>query len=106
MQQIKNLSPWCLRFNILLYPGRLYGSRRCQQRLVFLWTSALGRILTTDNLRKCKVVVMNWCCMCKKDGESIDHLLLHCHLARELFEYGIVITGASLGYAMPCGSSR
>ena len=36
---------------ILLSLGRLYGSQRCHQRLVFfLWTTASGRILTTDKL--------------------------------------------------------
>jgi hypothetical protein len=29
-------------------------------------------------------VVVEWCCMCKKSGESIDHLMLHCEVAREL----------------------
>jgi len=23
-------------------------------------------------------MVVNWCCMCKQCGETMDHLLLHC----------------------------
>jgi hypothetical protein len=23
------------------------------------------------------LIVIEWCCLCKKSGESIDHLLLH-----------------------------
>jgi hypothetical protein len=49
----------------------------------FVWTTALGKILPLDNLRKRNVVV-KWCCMCKKNGKSIDHLLIHCKIAREL----------------------
>ena len=49
----------------------------------FVWTTALGKILTLDNLRK-RSVVVEWCCMCKKNGKSIDHLLIHCKIAREL----------------------
>ena len=37
----------------------------------FVWTAVLGKILTNDNLRKRRVVLVNWCCLCKIDGESI-----------------------------------
>jgi hypothetical protein len=40
----------------------------------FVWTAALGRILTIDNLRTQRVLVVDWCNMCKRSGESIDHL--------------------------------
>jgi hypothetical protein len=49
-----------------------------------VWTVALGKILTVDNLCK-RVVVVGWCCMCKKIGKSIDHLLLHCDVAQDLW---------------------
>jgi len=51
----------------------------------FVWMAALGQILTLDNLRKRKVIVVEWCCMCKRSGESINHFLLHCEVARELW---------------------
>ena len=50
----------------------------------FMWTVSLGKILTLDNLRKRGLIVMDWCCMCKRSGESINHLLLHCEVARTL----------------------
>jgi hypothetical protein len=50
----------------------------------FEWTTALGKIFTLDKLRKRNVIVVDWCCMCKKGEEFIDHLL-HCEVARELW---------------------
>jgi hypothetical protein len=47
----------------------------------FAWSAALGKILTMDNLWKRHVIVVDWCCMCKKNGEFVDHLLLHCEVA-------------------------
>jgi hypothetical protein len=40
----------------------------------FVWTTTLGKIGSHDNLRKSNVMVVEWCCMCKTSGESIDHL--------------------------------
>ena len=31
------------------------------------------------------MVVVDWCCMCKRNGETTDHLLLHCPVAQELW---------------------
>jgi hypothetical protein len=43
------------------------------------------KILTLDNLRKCHIIVIDWCCMCKKSGEITDHLVLHCDVVGELW---------------------
>jgi hypothetical protein len=51
----------------------------------FVWTVALGKILTLDNLRKRKVIVVDCCCICKKSGEFMDYLFLHCEVIRELW---------------------
>jgi hypothetical protein len=50
-----------------------------------VWMSVLGKILTLDSLRKRHVIVMDWCCMCNKNGETIYHHLLHCEMARALW---------------------
>ena len=45
----------------------------------------LRKILTTDNLQKMCIIFLYWCYMCKRCGESVDHLLLHCPIAYELW---------------------
>ena len=55
-------------------------------RVAFLvWTAALGNILTIDNLRKWVILILNWCCTCKRYGESVDHLLIHCSFVSDLW---------------------
>lgn len=47
----------------------------------FAWSAALNKILTTNNHKKRHVIVVDRCCMCKKNGESVDNLHLHCDVA-------------------------
>jgi hypothetical protein len=56
------------------FVGRVFGEVRLLQEWHFLCTMAFGRILTMDNLRKKSVMVVHWCYMCKRSGDSIDHL--------------------------------
>jgi hypothetical protein len=51
----------------------------------FAWSVALGKILTLDNLRKRHVIVIDRFCLCKMNGESVDHLFLHWEVARALW---------------------
>ena len=67
----------------------------------FLWTATLGKILTTDKLRKRRVIILDCCCMCKADGESVNHLLLHCPVAREL--WNMIFSHFGISWVMPRG---
>lgn len=51
----------------------------------FGWTASLGKALSIDNMRKHGLSVIDWCYMCKINGETQDHLLLHYELARILW---------------------
>jgi hypothetical protein len=65
----------------------------------FVWTAVLGKILTHDNLRRRGIVVVKWCIMCKRHGESVDHLLLHCDVARVVWSYFFSLFGVE--WVMP-----
>ncbi len=54
--------------------------------------------MTTDNLRKRAILIMDWCSMCKCNGESVDYLL-HCPLARELWDILFCLVGIT--WVMP-----
>ena len=59
--------------------------------------------MTIDNLRKRKVWILDWCYMCKSNGESVDHLFLHCPVAMDLWSMvGFEFIWIILGYASFC----
>ena len=39
------------------------------------------------------VLLVNWCWMCRADEENIDHLFLHCTMARELWDAVLTLFG-------------
>jgi hypothetical protein len=67
--------------------------------MFFAWSAALGKILTMDDLRKLHVIVVNWCCMYKKSGDSVDRLLLHCEIASSL--WNSIFSRVGLAWVMP-----
>jgi hypothetical protein len=82
------------------FPWKSIWKAKVPPRVVFfVWTAALGKILTADNLRRRGMIVVSWCCMCKADGESVDHLLLHCPYAKELWDMIFGLFG--LQWVMP-----
>jgi hypothetical protein len=60
---------------VVVFPRKVFGALRLIQGLPF----------TLDNLRKRQVIVINICCMCKKTGEFMNHLLLHCDVGFALW---------------------
>jgi hypothetical protein len=84
----------------VLFPWKCVWKPRVLPRVTFfIWTVALGRILTADNLRRRNIILVDWCCLCKEDGENIDHLFLHCTVARELWNSVFILFGMS--WVMP-----
>ena len=65
----------------------------------FSWSASLGKILTTDNLLKRSIIVLDRCYMSKRCRESVDHLLLHCPIASELWSLVFCLFG--LHWVMP-----
>ena len=95
-------------YSVLIQPNRnffpwrsMWKSKVPTRVAFFSWTAILGRILTIDNLRKRRVLIIDWCCMCKSNGESVSHLLLHCPIAQEL--WNMIFTLFGTVWVMPRG---
>jgi hypothetical protein len=64
------------------FPWKSVWQTKVPFRVVFFaWFAALQKILTMDNLQKWRVIVMDRCCMCKRNGKSVNHLLIYCEVA-------------------------
>ena len=84
----------------LSFPWRMIWQSKVPPRVAFFsWFASLGKIITTDNLRKRCVLVLDWCYMCKRCGESVDHILLHCPIAWELWSLVCCLFG--IHWVMP-----
>jgi hypothetical protein len=75
----------------------IWGVKAPRRIAFFVWTASWGRILTCDNLRRRGIVLVWWCWMCRCSGETVDHLLLHCPVAREIRSYVFQLFGCGVG---------
>ena len=74
---------------LCLFLGKPYGGLRLLVEFpFFVWTVALGKILTCDNLVKRGYTKVSWCCICRCNGETMDHLLTHCNVAYVVMFFG------------------
>jgi len=86
--EVKSFYEVLIRQDGPLFPWKSIWRVKAPLRVSFFaWTTTLGKVLMNNNLQKRTVVVVEWCCMCKKSGESIEHLLLHCEVAHDLWSY-------------------
>ncbi|XP_041027656.1 uncharacterized protein LOC121267709 [Juglans microcarpa x Juglans regia] len=77
----------------------IWRSKAPPKAAFFVWTAALRKILTMDNLRRRGLIITDWCCMCRNSGETIDHLLLHCDFARDIWTY--LFSNLGVTWVMP-----
>ena len=69
--------------NNCFFPWKSIWKRKIPSRVVFFCLDCCfrgmhGECMTIANLRKRKVWILGWCYFRKCNGESVDHLFLHC----------------------------
>ena len=80
--------------SVISFPWKMVWQSKVPPRVAFFsWTVALGKILTIDNLRKKHLIVLEWSFMCKRCGEFVNHLLLHCPIAFKMWSMVFCLFG-------------
>ncbi|RVW16749.1 hypothetical protein CK203_076445 [Vitis vinifera] len=100
---------------ILFLPAKFLWSSKAPSKVKALaWIVAHGKVNTNDKLqlrRPYKSLYPQWCILCKGNGESIDHLFLHCPVTiglwNKLFKLaGLVWVPPRSFEDMLCGKSE
>ena len=70
------------------FPWKVIWTAKAPPRVsFFIWTATWGKILTCDNLMRRGYTMVSRCCLCCSDGETVDHLLLHCPVSHMLWSF-------------------
>ena len=86
-----------------IFPWKGVWKAKIPKRVAFfVWTAVHRQILTLDNLILRGRILVNWCCMCHRNEETVDHLLLHCPIAHSVGLYVSNLWDA-MGHARFCG---
>ncbi|KAL4185406.1 hypothetical protein AMTRI_Chr10g230540 [Amborella trichopoda] len=62
---------------------------------IFVWLAPYNKILTVDNLIKRGKILPNICLLCKQDGKSKNHMLIHCPFVSILWHWLMNVIGVS-----------
>ena len=82
--------------NSIVFPHQLIWSNWVPTKMSFFaWEASWGKVLTLDQIKKQGRALANRCFLCGKDEETIDHLLLHCPVARLLWDLLLAIFGVN-----------
>ncbi|XP_065620529.1 uncharacterized protein LOC136063704 [Quercus suber] len=65
----------------------------------FVWTATWEKIRTGDILRRRGVAFVDRCIMCRSNGETVNHLLLHCEKAYLL--WSLVFRTFGISWVLP-----
>jgi len=57
----------------IVFPWRSIWQNNVLLRVAFfVWLVALGKNLTMNNLKQQNLIVVDWCCVCRKSGKIVD----------------------------------
>lgn len=74
------------------FPNKFIWNHLVSSKVSFLlWELWRDKAPTIDNLIRRGLIMPNWCCSYKADGDSSRHLFVHCPIATALWNYMVYI---------------
>ena len=61
----------------------------------FSCEASWDKVLTLDNLKRRGRALVNMCFLSEEEEETIEHLFVHCQMPRLLWQFFLIIVGAS-----------
>ena len=84
----------------IIVPWKGFWKVKAPRRIsFFVWISTWDKILTCNNLQGRGLDFVDWCIMCRCNGETIDHLLLRCEKAYQL--WSLVFRSFGISWVLP-----
>ena len=65
----------------------------------FVWTASRGKLLTMDSLRKRRICLVDWCCMCKAEWRVTRPFVTPLFLRLRNLVNGDLFVSINMGYA-------
>ena len=75
----------------VVFPWKGIWKVKAPRCVSFVWIVAWNKIFRGDNLRLRGFDFVDWCIMCCRCGEIVDHLLLNCEKTHLLWSFGFYI---------------
>lgn len=60
-----------------------------------VWELWWNHALMIDNLVRRRMIIPNWCCLCRNDMESVDHMFLHCSWSQGFWNHFLQCLGVA-----------
>uniref|UniRef100_A0A7N2N1T7 CBF1-interacting co-repressor CIR N-terminal domain-containing protein n=1 Tax=Quercus lobata TaxID=97700 RepID=A0A7N2N1T7_QUELO len=84
----------------IIFPWKgIWKAKASTHASFFVWTATWEKILTGDILRCRGFDFVDWCILCRCNGEMVNHLLLHCEKAYQL--WSLVFRSFGISWVLP-----
>ena len=92
--RVKDAYSWLDRSMDVNFPkNKIWVGRVPTKIMFFMWEATWGKIFTLDRLQKRGWQLSNRCFLCVCEAESMDHLLIHCIVARVFWDLVLGLVG-------------